>query len=214
MKRLLSCAICAVALCASFSVGYYLSYRHAYNERYAGINHELQDDTVAEQDNTQQPPVETADVVVGSNTVVKPSTRLIMETVDIDKGTTLREEGNPTGDFVGLTREQIVEYLDSYMENIPLVEYEKGLSSYELVSFSSKEFCIRKTYDTSINPNKFYVTLKNNYVIIYYSDKTSVYDYTSINGNSLPYSDKLELLRGFYVKDSDELYALLEGYTS
>ena len=56
--------------------------------------------------------------------------------------------------------------------------------------------------------------MQNGIVIVYYSDKKTVFDYTGIEAATLSDKNQSELSLGKYVKDDDELYALLEGYTS
>ncbi len=220
MKKLAYYFVVVFFFAIVFISGYYISYLRLINESSkdgeAGKTTEL----AVNEDNTDNQhidagePDETAFVSAVDRVIIKPSTKFILETVDKQKETVLRQESFPTSDFVGLNRQQVIDYLSLYMENFPFIEYEKGLCGYELVSFSSQEFVIRKTYDESKNPYKFFLTLEDNYVIIYYSDLKTIYDYTSINGNSISYEEKLRLLKGYYVKDSEELFSILEGYTS
>lgn len=93
-------------------------------------------------------------------------------------------------------------------------EYNKGLLSYELLSFSDKEIKLRKSYDADMVPYRFYVVVKNGYVVVYNSDLKSVYEYTHIEAKNLPEEDRIALSRGIYIDNIDDLYALLESYTS
>ncbi|HHX12249.1 MAG TPA: hypothetical protein GX731_05465, partial [Clostridiales bacterium] len=116
--------------------------------------------------------------------------------------------------IVGLTREEIIEYTEDYMEDMTLSEYNKGLFAYELLSFSENEVVMRKSYDVSTIPFRFYVVVKNGFVIVYNSDLKSVHSYTGIEATKLPESDRIQLSKGIYINTLEELYGLLESYTS
>jgi hypothetical protein len=128
--------------------------------------------------------------------------------------TTQTQVQNPPADLVGLTREEVVNYLTNYMSDMPLSEYNKGLIAYEVVSFSKDEITIKKTYNEDFVPCRYYVAIKNGFVVVYNSDLKSVFKYTSIEANSLPEDDRIALSKGIYVNSQDELYALLESYSS
>lgn len=212
-----------------FSACYYLSYRHAlreFNRRATEWSNEL----AQIYENTQSPMV-TADNNENANVennepedsvsagvlpsqIIQPSTKYILEIYDRKEGVLKQTEQNPPGDIVGLTREEVEKYLDEYMRDLPLSEYNKGLLSYELLSFSDKEIKLRKSYDADMVPYRFYVVVKNGYVVVYNSDLKSVYEYTHIEAKNLPEEDRIALSRGIYIDNIDDLYALLESYTS
>ena len=104
--------------------------------------------------------------------------------------------------------------MKDYMKSLPLAEYEKGLISYELKSFSIDRLVMRKTYDASFLPYKFYVNIVDGYVTVYYSDLETVYEYTHIYAADLSEEARIALNQGIFVKDREELYSLLEGYSS
>ncbi len=148
------------------------------------------------------------------NPVILPTTNYVLEIYDRKEGLLTQTEQNPPGDIVGLTREQVEKYLDEYMRDLTLSEYNKGLLSYELLSFSDKLVKFRKSYDEDMVPYRFYVVVKNGYVIVYNSDLKSVYEYTHIEAINLPEEDRVALSHGIYIDNIDDLYALLESYTS
>ena len=63
-------------------------------------------------------------------------------------------------------------------------------------------------------PYRFYVVVKNGYVVVYNSDLKSVFDYTHIEAKNLPEEDRIALSQGIYIDNIDDLYSLLESYTS
>jgi hypothetical protein len=207
--------ICQAAL---FCACYYLSYRHAldeFNKRAVERVDELAG--LREAAVTPAPRDNEADAVpanIQAKATVKPGTRYILEIYDMKTDTTVVEELNPPGHFVGLTKEEIEEWLEDYMEDLTLSEYNKGLIDFELVSFSDKEFRLKKTYNEDFVPFRFYVVVKNGYVVVYNSDLKSVHTYTNIEARNLSEEDRIALTQGIYVNSAEELYALLESFSS
>jgi hypothetical protein len=207
--------LCQAAL---FCACYYLSYRHAldeFNKRAVERREELAqlNNTAAAEvpDNNDQ---DSIPANIQAKATVKPSTKYILETYDMKTDTTIVEELKPPAHFVGLTKEEIEEWLDEYMEDLTLSEYNKGLIDFELVSFSDKEFRLKKTYNEDFVPFRFYVAVKNGYVVVYNSDLKSVHTYTNIEAKDLSEEDRIALSQGIYVNSLEELYALLESFSS
>jgi len=152
--------------------------------------------------------------VYQNDSTVKPTTKYTLQIYDLKTDTTQTQDLNPPGYLVGLTRNQVTEYLTSYMADLPLSEYNKGLISYELISFSEDQIIIKKTYNKDFVPSMFYVAIKEGKVIVYNSDQKSVFKYTEIEAKNLPEADRTALIHGIYVNSEDELYSLLESYSS
>lgn len=209
-----------LSLTAMFSLCYYLSYRHALNEfnsnsvernqQYAAL--EKNNITQAKTEDTQQD--ETQAVVKQPDTVILPTTQYILETYDRKTDNVTTEELSAPGYLVGLTKEGVIDYLTEYMKDLTLSEYNKGLISFELKNFSAEQIVLRKTYDEDTVPFRFYVVIKNGYVVVYNSDLKSVFKYTYIDAKTLPEEERIKLSQGIYVNSEEELYSLLESYTS
>lgn len=205
-------------LSVMFTACYYFSYLHAlkeFNEKAVEQKEQLYALTEKTQP-TQTPTENKEDSVSVSDTdiAVKPTTRYTLEIYNMKTGTTETQELNPPADLVGLTRQEIVDYLKNYMSDLPLSEYNKGLISDELVSFSEDEIIIKKTYNEDFVPCRYYVVVKDGYVVVYNSDLKSVYKNTQIEVKNLPEEDRIALSKGIYVNSLDELYSLLESYSS
>lgn len=220
-----------LAMSLFFSGCYYLSYQHAlrqFNKKAIERSSEfaaLQDIdhlpivTVDKDENNsaasqEYDSDEVVSVGVLPDPVIQPTTNYILETYDRKEGTLEQIEQNPPGHIVGLSRDEVEKYLDDYMKDLTLSEYNKGLLSYELLSFSDKVVKFRKSYDADMVPYRFYVVVKNGYVVVYNSDLKSVYDYTHIEAKNLPEEDRVALSQGIYIDNIDDLYSLLESYTS
>lgn len=203
-------------LAIMFTACYYFSYKRALYEfnknaverdqRFAN----LQENNLSTLDNSN----ESTSVDTISEEVILPTTTYVLEVYDMKTNQIESENLNPPGHLIGLTREKIIEYLDHYMSDMTLSEYNKGLMSYELVSFSGDKVVLRKSYNEDLVPYRYYVVVKNGYVVVYNSDLKSVYKYTFIEAKNLSEEDRIALSKGIYVNNLEELYGLLESYTS
>lgn len=208
-----------LSLTIMFIACYYLSYQHALNEfnknaverndAYAALEDNIEPTSVPVVQDTESEAVD-----VQAAVIILPATKYILEEYDMKTKTLSTTELNPPGYLVGLTREEVIQYLSDYMNDLTLSEYNKGLVSFELLTFSDKEVVLRKNYDVDRVPFRFYVIVKNGYVVVYNSDLKSIFSYTHIEAIKLPEEDRIALSKGIYVNSLDELYALLESYTS
>lgn len=151
--------------------------------------------------------------VLPHNTVL-PTVEYIEETFNAVTKQLDSAKRTAPGYLIGMTREELEEYVGNYMENISLTEYEAGLQAYEIISFSENKVVLRKTYDASKVPYKFYVNITDGMVTVFYSDMESVFEYTHIPAVELAEEDRLALIEGIYVRDREELYSILEGFSS
>lgn len=124
------------------------------------------------------------------------------------------KEGKLPPEFIGMTRKELEQYWIDYTADLPLQEFEKGLLSCELTSFSDKQITVRKTYDSSELKYKYYMILEQGCITVYYSDKKTVYEHTDILQEDLPEEEIEKLKHGVYVEDEESLYSILESYTS
>jgi len=206
-------------LSVMFILCYYLSYLNAlknFNKKAIERDEELRMLLEQNRQEAELTDNKNDDVVPAVDDVIKvlPSTKYILEIYDMKNDTTTRQELNPPAYLVGLTRQEVIDYLAAYMKDLPLSEYNKGLISAELIYFSDEEIVIRKSYNEDFLPFRYYVVIKDGYIVVYNSDLKSIYRYTSIDAKSLPEEDRLELIQGIYVNSLDELYSLLESYSS
>ena len=70
------------------------------------------------------------------------------------------------------------------------------------------------TKGTAEKEEGFYLQEKNGFVVVYYPDGRQIYEYTNIFIEELPEKLKNEIKTGKYIKSLDELYGILENYTS
>lgn len=198
-----------------YVICYYLSYQHAlrnFNRNAVERNMDL-----ALLDYPKDPSTtddESQMTTTQSSIKLLPSTRYVIEKYDRKYDVSTTEVRNISGKLVGLTREEVEEVLQEDLQNADLNELEKGLVSYELVTFSEEEVRIKAIYDEDTIGPQFYVVVKDGRVVVYNRDKKSVYKYTQIEAKNLSEQDRTALSLGIPVKNEEELYSLLESYSS
>lgn len=215
MKMKKACIIITsiFAVIILFSGSYYLSYKAAleqFNKEATKKDSQLLK-TVEENKLDNKDDSMKVDYVVDG---IKPTTKYILETYNVKEKSFSREIKDIPNYLIGLNRKEIINYLSGYMGELSLEESKKGLVSYELVSFSTDEMILRKTYNSDNIKYKYYMMVLEGYVTVYYSDKKTVFEYTDIELKNLPEEDQNKLVEGYYVEDQEELYSILEGYTS
>lgn len=213
---------CLFVLAILFSGFYYLSYVNAlrqFNQNAVERNDELisylEHITNNEENSlTKEGVQDSVTVDTSHEDIVMPTTVYKLEIYDIITNKTSVETLNPPSEFIGLNREELIKLLADEMTNVPLEEHQKGLVSFVVVSFSKDEIVLRKTYNMDTVQFQYYLALKNGKVVVYYSDKKTVYEYTEIDASRLSEQNQSELCYGKYVRDENELYAILESYSS
>lgn len=215
MKRFFVSFIGIVSVVLFFSFCYYVSFRNSIkkleNEKIQRTN-DMQD-FLQEAEDSQKLMVH-AETVSTEDSIITPDTVCVYEIVHLDTGETYQYEASPTSDLAGLNRTQLQNRLRQYFSDMSVMEFEAGLISYELISFSDARVVIQKVYDSDRIKYKYYVLGKNDEVIVYYSDKKTVFEYTGITRQVLSEDIWNALCVGIPVKDLDELYDYLSGITS
>ncbi len=137
-----------------------------------------------------------------------------VQNYDAQKDTTATDYRTLPQDLVGFTREQADDYFKAYMNRLPVEEYLDGLQSVGIVSFSEERLVVKKIYDSSKVKYRFYLIAVDGEVVVYYGDKKTVYEYTGIETENLSKEERTMLKKGLEVKDEEELYGILENYSS
>lgn len=70
------------------------------------------------------------------------------------------------------------------------------------------------TDSNTLSNDCYFLYDKNGYVVVYHSDKKTLYEYTDILVSELPVNLRTELRNGKYIENLDELYGFLENYSS
>ena len=160
------------------------------------------------ENNTDSVTASTGEEALNVNTVYQ------IQRYDVQKDTTATDYETLPQDLVGLTREQADGYFKDYMNRLPVEEYLDGLQSIGIVSFSAERLVVKRIYDNSKVEYRFYLIAVDGEVVVYYGDKKTVYEYTGIETKNLSKEERTMLKKGLEVKDEEELYGILENYSS
>lgn len=148
------------------------------------------------------------------DTAITQRTKLKIENYNRKEGSIVEVDENMPVEYIGMDRQELEEYLESYEQSPSISDLEIGFESYQVMSFSNKQVVLRKTF---LPPNvmyKYYLTSQDGCVIVYYIDKKTVFEYTNICVDALPVEIQKQLQRGKYITDIDSLYDFLENYSS
>ncbi len=148
------------------------------------------------------------------DTAITQRTKLKIENYNRKEGSIVEVDENMPVEYIGMDRQELEDYLESYEQSPSISDLEIGFESYQVMSFSNKQVVLRKTF---LPPNvmyKYYLTSQDGCVIVYYIDKKTVFEYTNICVDTLPVEIQKQLQRGKYITDIDSLYDFLENYSS
>lgn len=174
----------------------------------------MNNSNVANTTNSQDPEESAMTVDTVDEAIILPSTQYVLQTYDITTGDMAEEELKVPSYLVGLTRMQVIEYLHNYMNDLNFDEFKNGLTSFELLTFSEKKVTLRKTYNKDLVENQFFLKSQNGKIVVYYGDQKTIYEYTEVTVDHLTQYEQLKLEEGIFVKDEEELYSILENYSS
>ncbi len=217
--------ICSIlAAITVFTLGNYICYRSAMkhfvnmqNEASAKLSEQMQGYVSEKVDSRYNELVKKNNSIstgTKKSAVVDIQTVYQIENYDSVKGTTATDYKTIPEEMVGMKRSQVDEYCKKYIANMPTDEYLAGLQSMGVTEFSENKLIVRKVYDSSKIKYRYYIIAVEGEVVVYYGDKKTVYEYTGIRTSSLNSSEKRKLKKGIEVKDEDELFGILENYSS
>ena len=154
------------------------------------------------------------DVISGQKDTLDINTVYQIQSYDAVKDTTTTDYDTLPEDFVGFSREDMDDYCKEYMDAVPVEEYLLGLQSMGVISFSEERLIIKKIYDASKVQYRYYLIAVEGEVVVYYGDKKTVYEYTGIETENLSKEEQNKLKQGIEIRDDNELYSVLENYSS
>lgn len=141
------------------------------------------------------------------------SMKYIVEVYEGVTGVITRDESTMPAELAGKTREELEAYFEAYNE-----EHEGEIGSdipqqKELISFSKEQIVVRENY-LSEDMMTFFLKEEEGQVVVYHEDQKTPYEYTGISVDTLPEEEQQKLKEGFFVKNEEELYSMLENFSS
>lgn len=219
MKQILIGICCLTCLVLAISAGYFISYSFNINEK---KNNEIVENPEESPQNVvdgsaikdSEAPAPSLKPVINQDDRINMDTQFLLIISDIGENTNTSSKENVPNEWMGMNRNELINWLHDYSVSPPLEEVNKGLLSYELISFSSGQIKAKKTYLKDMVMYKYFIGIRNDMVVVYHNDKKTVYEYTGINCKNLPEEEQKKLNYGIYVRDEEQLYGILEDYSS
>lgn len=205
MNKIYWCIITFCALIVIFSIGYYISFQSTLTEQDKQIQH---NGTM-----TSRNDADTIEADGKLKNRVTEQTVLVEEYYSVSDSTYSDKTVALPKEYVGCTRDQLISLLSEQMKNISQEEKDAGLISMTLYSFTMEKIVIRKVYDNK-SSYEFYIGEKDGYLIVFKKDMKTVFEVTDILYADLTESQKQELKQGVYAENEEELYGMLESYSS
>ena len=151
---------------------------------------------------------------VEENQILTSDTQYVIIETDLLNGSSSEILANVPEQYIGMNRDKFVEAMQSYEQNPPLTELSKGFVSVEVSSFSNQKVVIRKNYSFKEDTQHFYLTVRDNLIVVMCEDLQTIYMNTTILLNTLPDRLQAEIMLNKYIDDEKELYDFLETYSS
>lgn len=224
MNRAARYACMIFGLIAVFSLGNYFCYESAmkhfqqmqedYEKRLGEqvevyVSQEMETQMTAWEDQMQE-----SMAVDNSNNLLNENTIYQIQNYDNVTDTTTTEYEALPQEMVGYSMEDAQNFCEDYIHQMSAEEFLDGLQSMSVVSFSSDRLVVRKLYDISKVKFRYYLIACDGEVVVYYGDMKTVYERTGISTDGLSKAEKRALKNGIEVKDEEELFGILENYSS
>jgi hypothetical protein len=223
-KKIFSYVTVCSTLVAFFSLGNYYCYQSAlkhFNQMQEDYESRLGEQVQVYVSNEMEDKMEEWEtealesVEAGSvENVLSEDSVFQVQSYDSLTDTTVTEYEQLPEQLVGCDRQGAQEYCSNYVDKMSAEEFLNGLQSVSLVSFSSDRLSIRKNYDVSKIEYRYYIISDGEQVVVYYGDMKNVYERTGIAVSTLSKAERKALKKGIQVKDEEELYGILENFSS
>lgn len=85
----------------------------------------------------------------------------------------------------------------------------------QMTKMAKEEESISIVTKGNVEKNKgYYICELNGYLVVYLSDKKTLYEMTDITMDKIPDELKKEIKKGKYIENEETLYGILENYSS
>lgn len=138
----------------------------------------------------------------------------VVEKYNEDSESVVKEIRTLPVEYAGLTRQELEQFLKKEQIDMSDEDYEEGLTSITLISFSKEEIVIRKTYAKPIKEEGFVLKTYEGEVSVFDNRGKVLYEKTGIPIQVLPEEEQKKLEEGYFVPDEKVLYSILENFSS
>lgn len=182
--------------------------------RILSYSQEGQENFGSHMDQSYNTEIEENEAVSTESEVIHNGTEYILQIYDQSTGQLKEYQLPVAASMLGLNRSELLSQIDEYMSDIPLHDVQQGLISYEVVSFDGKRVVLRKIYDPNSVPYQYFLIVEDDYLVVYYADRKTLFERTDIRSDQLSETDSVNLTKGIFLKDQKELFGILQGYSS
>lgn len=141
-------------------------------------------------------------------------TAYVLEEKDVRNDTVVETVLKLPAKYIGMNRQEFLEAMDSYAVSPPLEELERGFVGLEVLSFSPEKVVVQMNYEYVLPGESYYLTVEDNYVVVYLEDRQTIYMDTEILLTELPEEIQQQIIQMMYIPDEESLYDFLENYSS
>lgn len=155
---------------------------------------------------------DTLETGTGKEIQVQETTRLVIRDYYTESGKEEEVRMDLPEAFVGKNRDELERYLPEYAALQS--ERERETLTYQLETFSESCVCLSRVRKNSEYSFTYYITLKDEEVVVFLEDEETVYEYTGIFESNLEEADVETLRQGIRADSLSELYGILENFSS
>ena len=151
----------------------------------------------------------------GTKMYTSDQTVYVLEKYDAATYELTEEKMTMPAEYVGLTREELMEKIKSYEKSPDVLDKNDGFTGFSLVYFSENKIVLRKTYNKNSYEIEYEAKIDSQgKIVIYISETGTIYTDTDIYYNQLPADVKEELESGKKLQGLREVFDFLENYSS
>ncbi len=92
--------------------------------------------------------------------------------------------------------------------------YNRAARKREMERLTQEQEPVLHTEGNATKENGYFITQADGYVIVYYADRKTVYEYTSILVEFLPENVQKKVKDGMEMSNVNDVYGFLENYSS
>ena len=188
-----------------FGIGYYRYSAEIAKEKLARQNNQKQlEALIKAQQNSIHNVNNDETMVTNYGDTISKETTILYKTRYTQCNDTIKETAEPTLELIGLNEKGLEKYI------------KENNSKWEIESFSKNEIVLVKMVN-KVCPNHYLISVNNGYISIYKYEEDEekvLIERTEVSIKNLPTVDQEKLQRGIIVETLEDVYQLLEDFSS
>lgn len=139
---------------------------------------------------------------------ILPTTEYILQRKSLNDGSVSRTVLNLPEAFVGMSRGEFMNAIQDVFTE------EENMVTCSVLSFSSERVVVEETEFHPDEEQRFYLEIYEDKLVVLYGDKKNIYLETDIRIEDLPAEVNVSTLDGYCISSEQELFDLLEAFSS